>query len=210
MSDNNTLNKLTGQLNGIAKELKAEGLLGEETGKDSFGEGFEGCEGGIPTKECRFCKEKIPEQYMFCYKCGGLADDTNYKSILGIDITPDDLMTYIIKGYISKKVPIGTIKASSGDVKMTITVRTLTQDQIMKIAIDTENALQASSTSTNNTYAEVYKSIKVRQILVAIGDKPIIEKQEIPANIANLALHRHQYMENMVLTMLQEGQFQNF
>jgi hypothetical protein len=160
----------------------------------------------LVVTKCAFCGVLIESTDKFCHACGGQTKQADPKELLGVDITDDDLMTYITKGFIEKDIPIGSI----GGKPITLTIRNMTQKSYTNIALCVDTRMQECHGATPQLYDRLQQEERLKEVLVSINGKHLINGQAVGDEIAKIALFKTMIMDQLILIMLQKGQIQNF
>ncbi len=159
---------------------------------------------------CKNCGHEHDEDNKFCPKCGAMTQDADPKVLLGVEITDDDILSYITRGFIEKEIKIGAI----GDQPINIKIKTLTQDDHVKINKAVDRMVNPSS--LNGTLDECRNAEFLKRITTAIAGKTYYDEEKdkvllaMPKQLANIILFKHSHLEMLVLQMLQRGQYENF
>ena len=156
--------------------------------------------------KCIFCRAELDESDKFCHACGGETAKADPKELLGVDITDDDLLNYVITGYIEKDIPIGSI----GGKSIVLTIRNMTQKSHTNVAMNVDLRMQECHGATSQLYDRFQQEERTKEVLIAIQGKKVLKDQVIGDEIAKIALFKALKMDYLVLMLLQRGQIQNF
>ena len=149
--------------------------------------------------KCEYCGAELVKDAYYCHKCGGQIPDVSMEKILGIELTDDDIESYIFRGFVEKDIEINP--------KLKVTIKTLTQKELAETSLEADEALRMKNPS-DETYAAFKNSLDIKKALVAINGSSAPE--EIGVELAAIILNKASMLQKLVLEALQKGKMEDF
>lgn len=161
-----------------------------------------------PIIKCKFCDTKLIKGSQYCHYCGGTTMANDPKKLLGVDITDEDILDYMVEGRITKTVKIGK------SIKAVIQTMTTAEFKEMHVAADSNVA----TSNSNQTYTIEIETQELAYCLVSLGGKALPTDHDarmdavggLGKDLFNILLAKTRILHMCVGQIIQEEQVENF